>query len=316
MESKSDFNPKKIAVIGAGPVGCIVAAFLSKGGLDVTLCDIIPELVQPAIQPGIKIQGAENFQAGVTRTCTQVDELADSKPDIIVVASKANAVPLIASAIESFYHDGMYVISWQNGIDTEREIANVLGAKAVMRAVVNFGCNLLKPCTVSMAFHHHPHFLQELDPKSREIAVAICNLFSATGLHTEHTDQIIKMVWRKTILNACMNPVCAVTGLTMAEAMNDPIIFQIVSNLVKECIKIARDNEIPLGWDFYPNAISYMKSSGHHKPSMLIDIEKNRKTEIEFMNGKFIEFGNQANIEAPFNTTMRALVKGLESKQK
>ena len=113
-----------------------------------------------------------------------------------------------------------------------------------------------------------------------------------------------------------MNPVCAVTGMTMSETMNDPIIFQIVSSLLKECIRIARANEITLGWDFFPKAINYLQTAGNHKPSMLLDIEDNRKTEIDFINGKFIEYGQQVNIETPYNSTLRALVKGLESKNK
>jgi len=63
-------------------------------------------------------------------------------------------------------------------------------------------------------------------------------------------------------------------------------------------------------------AIDYLRSAGNHKPSMLLDMENNRKTEIDFLNGKFIEFGSQADIDTPYNSTMRALVKGLESKQK
>ncbi len=316
MKAASGFNPQKFAVIGAGPVGCIVAAFLAKGGYEVTLCDLMTELVEPALDPGITIEGVENFQQAVAHTCTHVDELEEYKPDVIVIAAKANALPLIASAIESFYHEGMYVVSWQNGINTEHEIASVLGEKAAMRAVVNYGCSLVAPGRVHMPFHHHPHFLQELDPESKGAAIAIAKAFTQAGLKTENTDQVVSIVWRKGILNAAMNPVCAVTGLTMAEAMNDPIIFQIVSNLLKECIKVARANEITLGWDFYPKAVEYMKNAGNHKPSMLLDIENNRRTEIDFMNGKFIEFGNQANIDTPFNLTLRALVKGLETKNR
>ncbi len=316
MKEKSDFNPRKFAVIGAGPVGCTAAAFLAKGGFDVTLCDIIPELVKPAAETGIMIEGVENFLQPVSRTCTHVDELADIKPDVIIIAAKANALPLIASAIESFYKEGMYVVSWQNGINTEHEIAETLGKKAVIRAVVNYGCQLVKPCHVKIAFHHYPHFIQELDPLSKEAAESICKALNKSGLITEHTDQIVSIVWRKSIMNASMNPVCAVTGLTMSETMNDPIIFQIVSSLLKECIKVARANEITVGWDYYPNAIEYLHNAGNHKPSMLLDMENNRKTEIDFLNGKFIEFGSQADIDTPYNSTMRALVKGLESKQK
>jgi 2-dehydropantoate 2-reductase len=315
MGEKPAFYPRSFAVIGAGPVGCIVAAFLGKGGYDVTLCDVIPALIEPAISPGILIEGAENLQHSVTRVCTQIDELADHSPDVIIVTVKANVLPLISSAIEGFYREGMYVVSWQNGIDTELEIAKVLGRKPVMRAVVNYGCGLIKPGHVRMPFHHPPHYLQEMDPDSKPAAIAIAEALSTTGLLTRHTDSIISMVWRKGILNACMNPVCAVTGLTMAQAMGDPIVFQIVDALVKECVKVARANEINLGWDFYPGAIEYMRKAGDHKPSMLMDIENKRRTEIDYMNGKFIAYGAQAGIETPYNIMIRSLVKAIESKK-
>ncbi len=315
MDEKPAFCPRSFAVIGAGPVGCIVAAFLARGGYDVTLCDVIPALIEPAISPGILIEGAENLQQPVTRVCTQIDELADHLPDVIFITVKANVLPLISSAIEGFYREGMYVISWQNGIDTELEIAKVLGRKPVMRAVVNYGCGLIKPGHVRMPFHHPPHYLQEMDPDSKPAAVAIAEALSKSGLTTSHTDSIISMVWRKGILNACMNPVCAVTGLTMAQAMGDPIVFQIVDALVKECVKVARANEVNLGWDFYPGAIEYMRKAGDHKPSMLMDIENKRRTEIDYMNGKFIEYGAQAGIETPYNIMIRSLVKAIESKK-
>ena len=315
MDEKPAFCPRSFAVIGAGPVGCIVAAFLARGGYEVTLCDVIPALIEPAISPGILIEGAENLQQSVTRVCTQIDELADHMPDVIFITVKANVLPLISSAIEGFYREGMYIISWQNGIDTELEIAKVLGRKPVMRAVVNYGCGLVKPGHVKMPFHHPPHYLQEMDPDSKPAAIAIAEALSTTGLLTRHTDSIVSMVWRKGILNACMNPVCAVTGLTMAQAMGDPIVFQIVDALIKECVKVARANEINLGWDFYPGAIEYMRKAGDHKPSMLMDIENKRRTEIDYMNGKFIEYGAQAGIETPYNIMIRSLVKAIESKK-
>ncbi len=61
METTTAFQPQTFAVVGAGPVGCIVAAFLAKGGYDVTLCDVFPDLLGPALNPGIIIDGAENL---------------------------------------------------------------------------------------------------------------------------------------------------------------------------------------------------------------------------------------------------------------
>jgi 2-dehydropantoate 2-reductase len=140
----------------------------------------------------------------------------------------------------------------------------------------------------------------------------IADILTHCGLPTNHTDQIVSMVWRKAIMNACMNPVCAVTGMTMAQAMNDPIVFGIIDALVKECVKVARANEINLGWDFYPYCMDYMKSAGHHKPSMLMDIENKRRTEIDFINGKFVDYGEQAGVDTPYNKTFKALVKAIE----
>jgi len=301
-------------VVGAGPVGCIVAAFLAKGGYEVTLCDVIPELVEPALNPGIVLKGAEELQQPVSRICTSVDDLGDQIPDVILLTVKAYAIPLIASAIEGFYKEGMVVVSWQNGIDTEFELAKVLGSKPVMRAVVNYGCELKKPGHVWIPFHHPPHFIQELDPESEQAAVAVAEALTRSGLLTHHTQEIISMVWRKGILNACMNPVCAVTGMTMAQAMNDPIVFQIIDALIKEGVQVARANEITLGWQFYPYCMEYMGKAGNHKPSMLVDIENKRRTEIDYINGKIVDYGRQVGMETPYNTTLMALVKALEPK--
>jgi 2-dehydropantoate 2-reductase len=314
MSGESSYKPKKFAVIGAGPVGGIVAAFLARGGYEVTLCDVVASLLEPALNPGILLEGADNFQARVARVTTRVDDLVADPPDVIFVTVKATALPLLASVLEKFVSEGCYFVSWQNGIDTERVLSQSLGAKSVMRAVVNFGSVPVGPSHIRLAFHHRPHFLQELDPVSKEAAIGICNVLTECGLDTHHTDQIRNMVWSKTVNNSCMNPVCAVTGKTMFEVMNDPILVNLVDSLLKEGVAVARANEFALGPDYYPFCVDYIKDAGHHKPSMLQDIEAGRRTEIDFINGKIIEYGARAGMPTPYNTTLRALVKALEPK--
>jgi 2-dehydropantoate 2-reductase len=314
MTGERNYKPEKFAVIGAGPVGVIVAAFLAKGGYEVTLCDVVPALLEPALDPGILIEGADTLQARVTRITTDVDDLIDDPPDVVIVAVKAIVLPLIASALEGFVGEGRYVVSWQNGIDTELVLAQNLGAKSVLRAVVNLGCVPIKPAHVRIAFHHRPHFIQELDPRSRDAAIGIGNVLTECGLDTLRTDQIHDLVWRKAILNACMNPLCAITRKTMAEVINDPILFHLVDSLIKEGVAVARANEITLGSNYYPYCINYIRNAGHHKPSMLQDIEAGRRTEVDYINGKIVEYGIQAGTATPYNTMIRGLVKALEPK--
>jgi 2-dehydropantoate 2-reductase len=314
MNEESGYTPKKFAVIGAGPVGGIVAAFLSRGGYEVTLCDVVPALIEPALDRGIIIEGTDSLQAKVAKITTHVDDLLSDPPDVIIVTVKATALPLISSALEGFVAEGRYVVSWQNGIDTEAVLAQHLGAKSVMRAVVNLGCVPLGPGHFRIAFHHRPHYLQELDPQSRDAAIGICNVLTECGLDTHHTDQITNMVWRKTLMNSSMNPLCAVTGRTMVELILDPILFNLVDALIKEGVAVARANEVALGYDFYPYCINYIKSAGNHKPSMLQDIDANRRTEIDYINGKVVEYGLQAGVATPYNSMIRGLVKALEPK--
>ena len=79
MTDRQPFVPKTFAIIGAGPVGCIVSAFLAKGGHQVILCDVIPELLEPALKRGIIIEGAENLTQTVSHTCTSIDALSAGK---------------------------------------------------------------------------------------------------------------------------------------------------------------------------------------------------------------------------------------------
>jgi len=306
------FDPKKIAVIGAGPVGCVLAAGFSQAGYEVTLCDVVESLLAPARDPGIYVQGELTMHGKVARTITSINELANEPPDLIFVSVKATALPLISSAIESFHQPGTYVISWQNGIDTELILAEHLGAKWVLRAAVNFGVMLPEAGRVQMAFHHPPHWLQELDSESRAEAQVICELLSKAGLPTNHATRLVDQVWQKSILNAALGPICAVSGKTMSQAMHDPFLREMTENLLKEGIRIARANELNLGWNYFHDSVRYLATAGDHKPSMLVDLENNRRTEIEYINSKIVAYGDMAGVDAPYNKMIIALVKALE----
>ena len=308
------FRPNRIGVVGAGPVGCVVAAHLAHAGHEVVLCDVVPALLAPAMEPGIRVEGVgtEAVVGRVARTVQTVDEFAADPPELIFITVKATALPLIASAIEAFHRPGVCVVSWQNGIDTEVVLAEHIPARWVYRAVVNLGVGLPAPGRVHLAFHHPPHWLQGLEEESAAEAEGICALLTAAGLPTRRAERIVDKVWQKSILNAALNPVCAVTGKTMSQVLHDPFLFEMVENLVKEGVHVARANEINLGWDYYRYGMKYLESAGDHKPSMLVDIENKRRTEVDYINGRIVEFADRAGIAAPYNRMIRALVKAVE----
>lgn len=305
----------KIAIIGAGPIGSLLAAHLINGGHEVTLCEINPGLREILEKKGIQITGVRHLQAKVTSVVSSVDHLGDDPPEILFVAVKAQVLPLVSSSIQEFAGPDMTVVSWQNGIDTERVLADHLRPQQVVRAVINHGVAFTAPAQVVMAFDHPPHFVQEVDSAGASKATQLAQVLTESGLLTERSEHLETAVWKKGILNASLNALCALTGMDMREAWEDSYASWLVKQILREGIQVARANEVFIGHQFYRWALDYLREAGSHKPSMLLDREAGRRTEIDFINGKIVEYGEIAGVPTPFNRTMVALVKSVEKKQ-
>jgi 2-dehydropantoate 2-reductase len=304
-----------IAIVGAGPIGCLLAAHLIRGGHQVTLCEINPSLRKTLLEKGIQVSGVRDLHVKVSSVVSAVDELGEAPPEVLFVAVKAQVLPLVSSSIQEFAGPDMTVVSWQNGIDTERVLADHLSPRQVVRAVINHGVSFAEPAHVLIAFDHPPHFVQEVDaagaPKARKLAA----ILTESGLETERSDHLASAVWKKGILNASLNALCALTGMNMREAWEDSYASWLAKQILREGIQVARGNEIFIGHNFYRWALDYLREAGSHKPSMLLDREAGRRTEIDYINGKIVEYGEIAGIPTPFNRTMLALVKAVEKKQ-
>lgn len=306
----------KVAVIGAGPVGQVVAAVLASAGETVVVCEISEEIRGSLERTGIRLQGERNLTVGPDRFLAllpSVDQLERHSVDIVFLCVKATAIPLVASVLAEVLPPTTTVVSWQNGIDTEREISKQVPATQIVRAVVNYGVSGGPPAeAVVVSFEHPPHQVQEMVPEGRERATAVSAILSVAGLATQRAENLQAMVWKKAILNAALNGLCGMTGLNMAEATRDPYAWALAEQVLKESITVARSNEIWLGSGFFDWAREYMRTAGPHRPSMLLDLDAGRRTEIDYINGKIVEYGKRAGVTTPYNETMVAMVKARE----
>ncbi len=304
----------KTAVIGAGPIGCLLAAHLQQADHQVTLCEINQELRERLIEGGITVTGVREFRTPVSAVVSGIEALADDPPKVVFVAVKAQALPLVSSSIQEIATPEMTVVSWQNGIDTERVLADYLRPQQVVRAVINHGVSFHAPGHVNIAFDHPPHYVQEVDPAGEDRAAELAALLTSAGLETERSDHLEVAVWKKGVLNAALNALCALTGMNMREVWSDSYASWLAKEILREGVRVARANEIFLGHQFYRWALNYLEHAGSHKPSMLLDREQGRRTEIDFINGKIVEYGEMAGESTPFNRTMVALLKASEKK--
>lgn len=303
----------QIGIVGAGPIGAILAGHLVRAGHNVAVIEVLPELTGAMRAKGIRVSGcADITTAAIPTVFSAIADLTAFAPELVFVAVKACSLRQVVPALKAALPSGCMVISFQNGLDTERELANTLGSARVVRMVVNYAGNIVEPGHVKMTFFNKPNYIGVQEPAQTQEVTRIADMLTRAGLETVVAKDIRKQVWEKVILNAALSPLCALTRLTMKAAMDFPPTFGIVVQTLEEGIAVARADGYEFGADFRDFCIAYLRKAGHHKPSMLCDIEAARPTEIDYLSGAIAEYAKKYGISAPVNTTIAGLIRGLE----
>ncbi|MFH0800076.1 MAG: 2-dehydropantoate 2-reductase [Pseudomonadota bacterium] len=305
----------RIAIIGAGPIGGILAACLARSGEDVFVVDVDENLVSAIKDGGITLSGPaiENlsgkFTARPAGWAADISELGEL--DVAFVCTKTTALDRVAPRLKKSWKKGALLVSFQNGIDPEEVLKEVAGEEMTLRAVVNFAGHMTRPGDYSVNFFRPPNYVGPLTRNARGHAERIAALLSKAKLATEAVDDIKSRAYEKTSLNAALCPVCALTSLNMGEAMANPYTKMLATEILKE----ARDVADRMGLKFQNTLDDWLKHlsiGGTHRTSMAIDMEAGRKTEIEFMNGKICDYGKDLGVPTRFNDAMRWAILGKE----
>lgn len=306
-----------VGVIGLGPVGSILAAHLAKGKVDVVVQDAMPNIRLRVKQSGITISGITQIATKINKIANSIPELAEFGTEIVFVVTKACYLKDVLPEIKQICTPKMKIVSFQNGLDNERLIAEQLGINTTYRVVINYAGNLTGPGKAVMNWFQPPNYIgayhkgkYTTDEDTRKIA----SILTTTGLKTEETSDIKKHVWEKAILNSALCSICAVTGQTMKEAMEFEHSHGLAVNMLEEGLKVAKADGYGFGSDALARFTSYLEKGGAHKPSMLIDVENKRPTEVDFLSGAITRYGQKYKIPTPVNSTFTGLLKTIEKR--
>ena len=312
--SLSDNNQPRIGVIGAGPVGLVLVAHLIEAGAFVVPCDIIPGRMEEIKKKGVFLKHSIEKHVQVPEVAFSINELESYDLDMIVVAVKTPHLTSVIRHLTNIANGKMKVIVAQNGIDNEIEVARAIGEERVLRMVINFAGAMSSPNTVHVSFFNPPNYIAALSMATDQVAEDMAKLLNSVDLTTEVPVDIQDYVWEKAILNAALSAVCAITRTTMKDVMDFPALLEIVESLIDEAVAVAEREGIELGNKFRRFSIRYLKNAGHHRPSMLVDLENGHPTEIDRLNGRIVHYGRKHCLPTPLNQVMTALVHMLESK--
>ncbi|WP_173179193.1 ketopantoate reductase family protein [Desulfosarcina ovata] len=304
---------KKIAVVGIGATGSVLAAALLQKGPDTILVDPAPGMKNKLLENGINITGEISYPSvPVTHFCSKISEMENNAPDIVFIATKTFYLPSVIEDLKSIAKPGIKIISTHNGLGTEDMIAKAFGAGAAFRMSLNFGVALKGPGAVEAAFFNRPNHLGCLDKTNTEIGKRIAELLTSAGLDTELVDDIKLYVWKKMILKCTMASICAVTDKSIKDALTSKPAREIAEVCFREALAVAKAQGYDLGEKYLTDAFAYLEKVGIHKDSMCGDLERNNPTEIDFLGGKVVEYARELGISVPYYTVMTNLVKELD----
>jgi len=307
----------RVAVVGVGPIGGILSAHLLRAGNEVVVVDIIDQILERATKDGLQVSGPaadKTWGPFEAKPTAAVKHVRDAGPvEAVFVCVKTTAQKPVAESLQGSIPEDAIVISFQNGIDPEDLLAQVVGAERTLRVVVNYAGNAVEPCVYKMNWFNPPNHIGALTPAGRPHAEKIADLLNSARLTTDVVDDIKKFAFEKTALNATLCPICALTGMTMGEAMADPDTRKLVLEILKEARAVGE----AYGWTFehtLDDWMRYLEAGGPHKPSLAVDLDAGRPTEIYYMNGKICEHGRRLGIPTPYNDAMFWTVLGKERK--
>ncbi len=302
----------KIAVVGVGATGAVLAAALLERNPETVLVDPRPGLKEEIEKNGIRITGELERRVPVRHFCERIEELKEYSPNLVFIATKTFHMAPVLDALKGTVKDGAKIVSTHNGLGTEDLIAEAFGAATAFRMSLNFGVSLKGPCEVGMAFFNRPNHLGALIPENRPIGLSVAELLTSGGLDTLFVDDIKLYVWKKMIMKCTMASICAVTDRTIKDALTFPPTREIADACFKEVLAVAKAKGYDLGDDYLAQAMAYLEKVGVHKDSMCFDIANKTKTEIDFLGGKVVEYGKETGVPTPCYATMANLVKAME----
>jgi 2-dehydropantoate 2-reductase len=299
----------RIMIFGAGALGSLVGALLSKRH-EVHLI-VRPENARAIKEKGLRIEGVINATYA-PEVHTDLEDVL--QPDIIFVTVKAYDTQSALEALAQMAVKARIVISLQNGLTNLGLFRSALPSKAVMGAT-SMGATMIGPGKILYAGEGDTIFghLGE-DPKiSKEVA----DLFNQAGLRARSDLDVESELWMKGIVNASINPLTAILGCPNGDILEDEGVLGISRLTCDEAVAVVEriGVRLPPG-DPFEKAKEVMRATSRNRSSMLQDLERGKRTEIDEINGEIVRRAGPIHIPVPVNQTLWMLVRGLERRSK
>lgn len=318
----------RVAIYGAGSLGTILGAYISKAGVAIELINRNKAHVEALQTQGAKVVGTVDFtQPVVAYTPTEMS----GTYDIIFLMTKQQHNPEVVAMLRPFLAEDGVLVTFQNGLP-EVQIAEILGEERVLGCTVAWGATLQSPgvCELTSAPDALSFSLGAITDKKNKHFDRVKELLEKMGT-VDVEENFLGTRWSKLLINAAFSGMSAVLGCTFGEAAGPKESRRIVQALIKECIDVCKAGGIRIepvqGKDIvklldYSNALKRafsffiipiaIRKHAKLKASMLQDLEKGKLTEVDAINGAVSATGRKVGCPTPINDRVVEIIHRIE----
>ncbi len=315
-----------IAVIGAGAIGGVTAAYIAKAGYPVQLVCKNPDRADQIMQEGLHITSIRGDQYVRLTAVAEIEQLSGPL-DIVLIVTKAYDMPDAARRVLPLLKEGSLVVSMQNGICVEA-LAEVVGVRRAVGCVVGWGSTMLQDGTLNMT-SEGDFVIGSMTP---DIDLSVLREILCAVTPTRISDSIIAELYSKMIVNACITSLGALCGLYLGQILKRRSARNVFISIIREAMDVA--NAMKLTIPPYGGKLDYyalVKGSGtldnlrRHltirvigfkyrrlKSSSLQSLNRGKPTEVDYFNGYIARKGTEHGIPTPVNSRIVAMIKEIE----
>ena len=318
----------RVAIYGAGSLGTILGAFISKAGVPIELINRNKAHVEALKTKGAQVVGTMNFcQPVVAYTPAEMS----GTYDIVFLMTKQQHNPEVVTMLKDFLAPDGVLVTFQNGLP-EMQIAEILGEERVLGCTVAWGATLQSPgvCELTSEPDALSYSLGAISEKKSKHFNQVKELLELMG-KVDVEENFLGTRWSKLLINAAFSGMSAVLGCTFGEAAGPKESRRIVQALIKECIDVCKKGGIriepvqgkdivklldyshPLkrAFSFFIIPIAIRKHA-KLKASMLQDLEKGKLTEVDTINGAVSDYGRKVGFPTPMNDKVVEIIHRIE----
>lgn len=294
----------KIAVIGAGAVGCYYGGMLARAGHEVVLVGRAQHV--EAIRRAGLLMDTLSFKEHVTVDAS-VDASGISGARLVLCCVKATDTDSVAAEMAAYLTPDTLILSLQNGVDNAQRLQSEL-QHDVTPAVVYVASEMAGPGHVK----HKGRGELVIGPSG--YSNGLLELFTHAGVPVEISDNVTGALWAKLILNCAYNALSAITQLPYGRLTQGVGVENVMRDVVQECLFIAQAEGVTLTADIWENIQQIARTMPSQLSSTAQDLARRKPSEIDHLNGYIVRKGNSIGIPTPANLVLTTLVKLIESR--